>query len=220
MKTFSKITFAAFLLASLFAPRLLLAADVVPAVSATPTGQEWAALKIELEQMLETDQKHRALIFKAEGAARDALWKKQLPIDEKNQQRVDEIIAKFGWPGATNVGRKGALAVFLVIQHAPLPVMKRHYAAMNAEMKNGEMQKENFALIEDRIRMYEERPQLYGSQIKNDPETGKRIIWKIEDEANVDKRRAEMGLPPLIEYAKFFGIDYVPVKLTDNEPKK
>ncbi len=39
--------------------------------------------------------------------------------------------------------------------------------------------------------------------------TGKNEFFPIEDEANVNKRRAAVGLEPLEEYAKHFGIDYV-----------
>jgi hypothetical protein len=34
-------------------------------------------------------------------------------------------------------------------------------------------------------------------------------FFPIQDEANVNKRRASVGLQPLEEYAKFFGINYV-----------
>lgn len=46
-----------------------------------------------------------------------------------------------------------------------------------------------------------------------DPATGKLSKFTyvpIKDEENVDKRRKEMGLIPLKDYLKMFGIDYVP----------
>jgi hypothetical protein len=35
-------------------------------------------------------------------------------------------------------------------------------------------------------------------------------FFPIADEAHVDERRASMGLEPLADYAKNFGLDYQP----------
>jgi hypothetical protein len=37
---------------------------------------------------------------------------------------------------------------------------------------------------------------------------GRYVFYPIEDEPNVDKRRADMDLVPLEEYAGHFGIEY------------
>ena len=37
-------------------------------------------------------------------------------------------------------------------------------------------------------------------------------LWPIEDEENVDARRASVGLEPLAEYLKRFGLEYKPLK--------
>lgn len=77
-------------------------------------------------------------------------------------------------------------------------------------MENGDADKQSFAMLDDRVRMHEGRPQRYGSQIRGNRDT-KMTFWQIEDEESVDKRRAEMGLEPLAEYAKRFkGLEYVP----------
>lgn len=51
-----------------------------------------------------------------------------------------------------------------------------------------------------------------GAKDKATDGDGKYDFHPIEDEANVDKRRAEIGLGPLEEYARLFGIEYKPVK--------
>jgi hypothetical protein len=38
--------------------------------------------------------------------------------------------------------------------------------------------------------------------------TGEQIFYPIEDEKNVNMRRANVGMQPIEEYAKYFGIDY------------
>jgi hypothetical protein len=50
--------------------------------------------------------------------------------------------------------------------------------------------------------------QKYGSQIRINPKTGMQEIWPIDDEKNVNKRRAEIGMEPMEDYARRFGIEY------------
>lgn len=52
------------------------------------------------------------------------------------------------------------------------------------------------AYLTDRLRIKEEKPPLYGTQTTYTD--GKPVPYLIEDEANVDKRRAELGLPALV----------------------
>jgi hypothetical protein len=37
-------------------------------------------------------------------------------------------------------------------------------------------------------------------------------MWPVEDEENLDKRRASVGLEPIAEYLKRSGVTYVPPK--------
>ena len=55
----------------------------------------------------------------------------------------------------------------------------------------------------------EGKPQVYGTQVKE--WKGKEpVLQPIEDEANVDKRRAEVGLFPLSEYRELLKKMYFP----------
>jgi len=183
--------------------------------------RERASLKTELELMGENDQKHRTKIFKAaDDKARAKLWEEQLPIDKVNQDRIDEIVKAHGWPGQKEFGAKASQAAFLVIQHAPVEMMKRYQPMLRVAMEKDDLRKESYAMFEDRVLMYEGRGQTYGSQLHTDNQTGKRAFWKIEDEVNVDKRRAQMGMGPLVEYAKFFGIEYMPLKVVPDSTEK
>ena len=67
----------------------------------------------------------------------------------------------------------------------------------------------NLATLEDRILIRQGKKQVYGTQLKTDT-SGINTLFPIEDEANVDKRRASMGMIPLKEYLKRFGIAYSP----------
>ena len=200
------------LLSSLLSCGVVVAQDAekapTPSVALTP---ERAALKAELETILETDQKNRQLLNKADEKDRATLWAEQKVIDKANQTRIDEIVKAYGWPGKKEFGRKAATAAFLVIQHSTPDMMKRYLPILQNAMENGDADKSSFALLDDRVRMIEGRPQRYGSQVQRDLSSGKMQFWQIENEENVDKRRAEMGLEPLAENAKRFkGLEYVP----------
>lgn len=64
-----------------------------------------------------------------------------------------------------------------------------------------------FALLQDRMLMHEEKPQIYDTQLKSDA-TGALALWPIEEEAHVDQRRAAMGLPSMEAYLKLFNLEY------------
>lgn len=58
------------------------------------------------------------------------------------------------------------------------------------------------------INMHKGIPQIYGSQLSMNPETGVYRFHPIEDEANVNVRRAAVGLSPLEEYARMMGVEW------------
>ena len=70
----------------------------------------------------------------------------------------------------------------------------------------GELDRSLLPLLEDRLLMEEGKPQIYGTQITRGA-TGQPEVWPIEDPAHVDERRTSVGLEPLVEYLKRFGLD-------------
>jgi hypothetical protein len=189
--------------------------EAAPEASTVPgTTLQKEAARLALEAMLESDQAIRKRLSSAPQAEHARLWAEQKDIDAANLRRLDEIVSQRGWPKLSEVGSAAVRAAFLIVQHAPLSEMKRYYPLIRQSMLEGETPKSQFAFVEDRIRLHENRPQLYGSQMRQvnrGGEVGQIEIWMIEDEVNVDKRRAEMGLEPLAEAVKRFGIVYVPV---------
>jgi len=168
------------------------------------------ALRDELLKMREEDQKYRMQMQEVENGSDEmaALWEKQEAVDEKNIKRVEEIISEHGYPGKSIVGSQAMDATFLIIQHADLSYQEKYLPLLQEAADKGEMRKSALALLIDRINMRNDKPQIYGSQLRPDPFSGELWFHEIEDEANVDKRRAEMGLGPLSEYAKFFELEY------------
>jgi hypothetical protein len=141
-----------------------------------------------------------------------ALWKEIEVTDARNLQLITKLLDEHGWPKKSEVGTTGTSTVFLVIQHSNLPTMEKYFPLAKQAMERGDLAKPNFALLQDRLLMWQGKPQIYGSQLKGGPD-GKMAFHPIEDEAHVDERRAAIGMEPLASYAKRFGLEYTgPVK--------
>lgn len=176
------------------------------------------ALQKQLAEIRITDQRIRLKIDSVEkksgmdAAMTPALSQEMRTIDERNLAQLVTIIDKYGWPGRSLVGKSGATTAFLVVQHAD-PVAQRKYLPLLREAAaKGELEKSALALLEDRVLMGQGKPQVYGSQLTANADTKKYEFYTIADEAHVDERRAAMGLEPLADYAKRFGLDYQPKK--------
>lgn len=151
----------------------------------------------------------------------DSLWKKIDYQDSVNLIRVKGVIDRYGWLGPDEVGEQGAMTFFLVIQHADSLTQVNYLPKMRKAVKFGKANPQHLALLEDRILVGQGKKQIYGSQVKRNPSTGKNEFFPIANEADVNKRRATVRLPPLEEYAKQFAIDYTlpkPKSVKNNLP--
>ncbi|TGE27697.1 DUF6624 domain-containing protein [Hymenobacter metallicola] len=190
----------------------------LPELAGAAAGKLNQPLQKELEEIYARDQgvrqNVRAMMEKYgyKSPQMDSLHRAMQRIDSLNLLRVTAIIDQYGWPGRSLVGSEGSVTAFLVVQHSNLATMQQYVPLMRAAAAQGELDYASLALVEDRILTYQNKPQLYGSQLRSNPTTGKMEFFPIDDEAHVDERRARMGLGPLAEYAQSFGLDYKPGK--------
>jgi hypothetical protein len=119
--------------------------------------------------------------------------------DEKRTRRLKEIVEKYGWAGRTLVGTEAAACAWMIAQHSDWNVVvQRQLLNEMKKMPPCEVEPTNLAELTDRVLNNESKNQFYGTSARR--ENGKLVPKPIEDEANVDKRRAELGLQPLAEY--------------------
>lgn len=175
-------------------------------------GPSMPELARTLENVIRQDQVYRAMIdsietkFGRNSAEMTNLWKLMDHQDSVDQLIVIEVLEKYGWLGKSAVGFAGNSAIFLVVQHAPLPVQEKYLPLMREAVKAGNAEGSALALLEDRVLMRNGKKQVYGSQVKRDPVTNESYFGAIEDVEHVDERRATVGLGPLADYARHFGI--------------
>ena len=182
------------------------------------------ALRRELVKMGEENQKHRQEMMdlmdrlassNSEKVAKK--WKqvveRQNELDSRNRQRLDEIVKEHGWPKTSAFGEDASGVAFLIVQHSELEYQKKYLPLIKEAVSRNEARPSDLAMLEDRILTREGKKQIYGTQLRLNQKTQVMELYPIEDEENVDARRAKVGLAPLAQYLKkAFGIDYVPPK--------
>ncbi|OZG70736.1 hypothetical protein BTA51_24430 [Hahella sp. CCB-MM4] len=166
-----------------------------------------AQLNLELQQELlnmETEDQGIRKVFEEKGWENISteLHEEMLRIDEKNTKRVKEILDQHGWPTKDLIGEEGMLAVFLIIQHSPdIDFQRSMLPLLTSSYENNEgISGQDVALLTDRVRVNLGQKQLYGTQLE--VVEGRLVFLPIEDEENVDQRRAKMDMIPLAEYLK------------------
>jgi hypothetical protein len=120
-------------------------------------------------------------------------------VHVKNAARLRDLIAQHGWPGEDMAGKDGAEAAWIIAQHAVGEPGFQHEALqlMQAAATEGRTPAWHAAYLEDRIAMYEGRPQRFGSQWIDDPRDGRIRPWTLADPEHVNELRASVGLKPL-----------------------
>jgi hypothetical protein len=158
-----------------------------------------ATIRQELLKMAEEDLRVRAELA-ASGSLFQGYHPRMRAVHDRHASRLAQILAEHGWPGERQVGADGAQAAWLIVQHAiAQPGFQRQALSMvRAAAARGEVPGWQAAMLEDRIRTLEGRPQRYGTQFDWDA-AGQLSPLPIEDRAGVDERRKTLGLRPLKE---------------------
>ena len=127
-------------------------------------------------------------------------FKQQIASD--NYNTMQDLIIEYGWPKYSMVGEIAADAPLLVINHHESDSVRKAYLPL---IKQSCIEKEGscmeYAKIQDRILVNEDKLQIYGMQFRYNE---KRNLepFPIVDPEFVDQRRFEIGLEPLKDYLK------------------
>ncbi|RYZ81681.1 MAG: hypothetical protein EOP04_23505 [Proteobacteria bacterium] len=125
---------------------------------------------------------------------------KMKALHDKNANRLSAIVDQYGWPGKSEVGAEAAHAAWLILQHAIShpELQRRCFPLLAAQVTTGEMEAVDVAMLEDRIRCFEGRPQRFGTQFDWD-EYNEMSPLPMDDKSLVEARRKKIGLRPLEE---------------------
>lgn len=180
-----------------------------------PTEPQWRS---QLLDMVKADQAVRDAWTKADlktGDGNSPVFKQLMAVDDGNLKKLKPIIERRGFPTPAQVGMDGVDAAFLLVQHANrdpafqlqvLPQLETLY-------KQGLVSGQDLTLLTDRTLIAQGKSQRYGTQFVSDDKSSEMRMQPVEDRANLDTRRASMGLPPLADYACILSVAYhKPVK--------
>ena len=167
----------------------------------------------QLEKIHQRDQIYRertrdlARRFGPKSAEAHQNARSMLRADAANLIEVAEILEDRGWPSLEEAGPKGATTIFLVIQHAPVEAQEKYLPMVRQAVSDGALAARHLAVLEDQVHLHRTGYQIYGSQI-GETGQGQYFVYPVEDPGNLDRRRAAMGMPPMEQYLKVWGIDW------------
>lgn len=149
-----------------------------------------------------------------------ALRRLQSWQNAKNLSELEALLNSKGWPKRSQVGSLAASAPFFILQHSNAGAQVKYIGMFENTCRDNEGNWQHYALMFDRMRMNQNKPQRYGTHAWLDPSKGStNELYPLEDETRVDEWRKEIGLEPLKDYLNRTGIKHIPAtdskKLSD-----
>lgn len=156
----------------------------------TPTDPE---LRDQISRLLSDDQAVR----QKEGFDP----KKMAEADRKTAGPLKAIFDRYGVPTYDMVGVQAAKDFVVMVQHQPAAFRLAVLPKLKANVDAGQAEPSSYATVFDRTQRDQGKNQLYGQNLEC--AIGKALqVAPIDDEANVNTRRAELGLMRLELYAR------------------
>jgi len=120
-------------------------------------------------------------------------------IHVKNAKRLRELICLHGWPTDDLAGPDGAEAAWLIAQHSigEPAFVRQALKLIRAQIEHKRVPAWQAAYLEDRIALFEGRPQRYGTQWIDDPRDGIGRPWTLAYPDRINDLREAVGLKPL-----------------------
>jgi hypothetical protein len=183
-------------------------------IPADPKSKKWVIL--DLQHMVDVDQytiKFRDVIYDHGYSTEERQYFEPLHarrywnIAKVHASALKTLLILYEWITVSAFGASADDNAWLIVQHddQELEFQKQILPILGRLYPKGETRKSNYAYLFDRIAVHDTPPrkQRYGSQ-------GRCVgpgEWQpdpIEDEENVDKRRAAMGMVSMAEYKTWF----------------
>lgn len=121
--------------------------------------------------------------------------------DHDNTEWLKKIVAEGRWPAVSQVGERASSSAWLLVQHADADPLFQLQALrlMEPLLPKGEVSKQNYAYLYDRVMLKLTGKQRYATQM-GECRAGKRQPLPLEDPGAVARWRKEADLDPLDQY--------------------
>ncbi|WP_201977402.1 DUF6624 domain-containing protein [Hymenobacter rubidus] len=163
----------------------------------------YPALSKTLDSLAEVDQRPMQLMMRGQlpDSTRTRLIASQHVNFARHQPVLEAIVKQVGFPGFKQVGETSSKNFWLLVQHADAhPAFQQQVLKlMLPEVQRKNASGRNYAYLTDRVALNSGQPQTYGTQVEYKAD-GQPTPRNLLDPANVDKRRAAIGMEPLEAY--------------------
>jgi hypothetical protein len=121
-------------------------------------------------------------------------------LHNRNANILNKILDTIGYPTIDKVGKEASVATWLIIQHSigQPEFMKKCAKLLEKSVRENKADPKSLAYLTDRIAVFEDKEQLYGTQFDWD-EYGNLSPKHVDDINQVNKRRISIGLNTLEE---------------------
>ncbi|CAM3231946.1 hypothetical protein DESA109040_04085 [Deinococcus saxicola] len=126
-------------------------------------------------------------------------------VDAESTAWLRNMLSKTGWPSANRTDSNLASDAWLLAQHADASTeLQACILDLIGQQRSTTREEQNFAYLTDRVRLAQNQPQVYGTQVTYDDVWRKASPRMLKDPAGVNERRAKISLEPIEDYLKRF----------------
>ncbi|MFT6854305.1 MAG: hypothetical protein ACJA0X_000264 [Cyclobacteriaceae bacterium] len=111
-------------------------------------------------------------------------------VDDYNQKLVVTSIAQCGFPLMEEVGKLALGSIWIILQHSDKKMLAYYYQDLEKAVYHGSLNLSNFNMTLDRMLMFNNYPQVYGTQYQY----GK--FYKLRNPDQLNGRRIASGMRP------------------------
>jgi hypothetical protein len=159
-----------------------------------------------LARLATRDAAARTRVMRTAGKDSSALWN-MLHIDSINTDTLKILLTGRVWFCTDSISKADAKKAFTILQHSTdralqegaIPFIKK-------EADRGLIRKSEYAELVDRVLIFKDQPQLYGTQLHEI--NGSFVPYPITDSSSLSQRRSDAGLPDLEFYVKMTNTYY------------
>ena len=170
-------------------------------------------LRQRLIKLADRDQFYRRQM---QDIARDRGWQDptikemyglQRDLDALNVKEIIEIIDFHGFPGRSVVGNQANTAL-TILQRADLETQLKYLPQLEEAAAKNEVLRSELAFMIDQIKLAQDLPQVYGTQIIRSSNGGLEF-YRVEQPEMINKRRREADLLPIEVYAAKVRVEWL-----------
>ncbi len=150
-------------------------------------------------ELASVDRELIAMAEKDQAARKDHNFTEVLRVDKANSNRLKEIIKQYGWPDSKRFSTGASQGAWLILQHASHDrALQREGLELMKHIKGEGVHPGHIAYLEDRVSLFENGVQVYGTQ--GHCEGSEFVLSPVKNEKDINFRRENAKLPPIKVY--------------------